>query len=164
MQTGRTGVENAVVSSPINHSENHLLPYTEEIVKLWRETNDPKLCAAKARTYGIHSAYHAMFIQRKAGMSGTLEFTLSAGCAGDLGFAFLPYEVFDTNGKYIKEQSPFAMTFILECANGHNTYIPFALGFEHGCYEADNCNFQPGTAEKAADTALKLLKKLKEGQ
>lgn len=162
--SGMTGARDTVVTSPINHSDNHLLPYTDEIVKLWRETNDPKLCAAKARTYGIHSAYHAMFIQRKAAMTGQLEFTLGAGCAGNLGFVFLPYEVFDTNGKYIKAQSPFAMTFVLECANGHNNYIPSALGFEHGCYEADNCNFQPGTGEKAADAALNLLKNLKEGQ
>ena len=164
MQTGAIGANDIVVTSPINHSENHLLPYTEEIVQLWKETNDPKLCTERARPYGIHSAYHASFIQRKAAMSGTLEFTLGAGCAGDLGFAFLPYEVFDTNGKYIKENSPFALTFILECANGMNNYIPSARGFEHGCYEADNCNFQPGTGEKAADAALGLLNKLHEGR
>lgn len=164
LNAGTTGAKTAVVTSPINHSDNHLLPYTDEIVKLWRETNDPKLCTEKARPYGIHSAYHAMFIQRKASMSGQLQFTLGAGCAGDLGFAFLPYEVFDTNGKYIKELSPFAMTFILECANGLNNYIPSSLGFEHGCYEADNCNFLPGTGEKAADAALELLKDLHQGR
>ena len=97
-------------------------------------------------------------------MTGDVELTLGAGCAGDLGFAFLPYEVFDTNGKYIKEHSPFAMTFILECANGMNNYIPSARGFEHGCYEADSSNFQPGTGEKAADAALDLLNKLHEGR
>lgn len=164
LQAGATAAKDAVVTSPINHSDNHLLPYTDEIVKLWRETNDPKLCTAKARPYGIHSAYHAMFIQRKAAMSGTLQFTLGAGCAGDLGFVFLPYEVFDTNGMYIKENSPFAMTFILECANGMNNYIPSARGFEHGCYESDNCNFQPGTGEKAADTALEILNELHQGR
>ena len=164
LNAGKTGAKDVVVTSPINHSENHLLPYTHEIVKLWKETNDPKLCTEKARPHGIHSAYHAMFIQRKAGMTGTLEFTLGAGCAGDLGFAFLPYEVFDTNGMYIKEKSPFAMTFILECANGLNNYIPSQRGFEHGCYEADNCNFQPGTGEKAADAALDLLNQLHEGR
>lgn len=160
LQTGTVAASTAVVTSSINHSENHLLPYTDEIVKLWQETNDPKLCTEKARPYGIHSAYHAAFIQRKAAMSGTLEFTLGAGSTGDLGFAFLPYEVFDTNGQYIKAHSPFAMTFILECANGMNNYIPSARGFEHGCYEADNCNFQPGTGEKAADAALELLHEL----
>lgn len=163
MGSGAVDAGSVVVTSPVNHSENHLLPYTEEIVKLWRETNDPKLCAEKARPYGIHSAYHAAFIQRKAAMSGTLEFTLGAGCAGDLGFAFLPYEVFDTNGMHIKHNSPFAMTFILECANGMNNYIPSARGFEHGCYESDNCNFQPGTGEKAADAALVLLNQLHKG-
>ena len=164
LQTGVAGAKAAVVTSPVNHSDNHLLPYAQEIVDLWHATNDPKLCTAKARPYGIHSAYHAMFIQRKARMNGQLQFTLGAGCAGQLGFAFLPYEVFDTNGKYIKAHSPFAMTFILECANGMNNYIPSERGFEHGCYESDNCNFQPGTGEKAADAALELLHQLHEGR
>ena len=164
LQAGTAGAKDAVVTTPINHSDCHLLPQAQEIAALWKETNDPKLCTAKAQPYGINSPYHANHIIRRAAMTGDVELTLGAGCAGDLGFAFLPYEVFDTNGKYIKEHSPFAMTFILECANGMNNYIPSARGFEHGCYEADSSNFQPGTGEKAADAALDLLNKLHEGR
>lgn len=164
LQAGRTGAGETAVSPPINHSDKHLLPYALEIAQLWEQTNDPKLCTAKARPYGIHSPYHAIFIKAKASMTGEVEIRPGAGCAGDLGFAFLPYEAFDTNGKYIKAHSPFAMTFILECANGMNNYIPSARGFEHGCYEADSCRFQPGTGEKAADAVLELLNKLHQGR
>jgi len=108
----------------------------------------------------MNSPYHAGAIIRKAGMSGELEFDLGAGCVGDLGFAVLPYEVFDTNGKQIKDNAPFPMTFILECANGANSYIPSRRGFEHRCYEADQCKFTPGTGEEAADEVLELLNKL----
>ena len=49
------------------------------------------------------------------------------------------------------------MTFILELANGSNSYIPSLRGFEHGCYESDHCRYQPGTGEKAAEIVLELL-------
>ena len=164
MRTGAAAAACAHHSGPVNHSDCHLLPYAQEVSKLWKETNDPKLSTAKARLHGINSPYHANHIIRRAAMTGQVELTLGAGCAGDLGFVFLPYEVFDTNGMYIKERSPFAMTFVLECANGMNNYIPSARGFEHGCYEADSSNFQPGTGEVLADKALELLKQLHEGR
>ena len=164
LQAGAAGAKSAVITGPVNHSDRHLLSQAQQINDLWKATNDPKLCAAEGRPLGIHSPYHAGHIIRRAAMTGDVTLTMGAGCAGDLGFAFLPYEVFDTNGKYIKEHSPFAMTFILECANGMNNYIPSKRGFEHGCYESDSCNFQPGTGEKAADAALEMLQALHEGR
>jgi len=164
MEPGLVTAKETVHSGPVNHTQNHLIPYAEEIVKLWKETNDLKLCCAKARTYGINSPYHAGAIIRKAGMSGQLQLVLGAGHIGDLGFAVLPYEVFDTNGKYIKDHAPFPMTFILECANGSESYIPSQRGFEHGCYETDRCKFTPGTGEKAAEAVLSVLEQLHEKQ
>lgn len=160
MQTGKVAASETVHRGPVNHTQNHLIPYAEEIFKLWGETNDYRLCAAKAITYGINSPYHAGAIIRKAAMSGELQLGLGAGRIGDLGFAVLPYEVFDTNGKQIKDNAPFSMTFILECANGSDSYIPSKRGFEHGCYEADQCKFMPGTGEEAADEVLELLTQL----
>ena len=157
LQAGMVDACESVHQGPVNHCENHLLGYAEEIVKLWKETNDLSLCREKANAYGIHSPYHAGSIIRKASMSGELQFGLGAGRIGDLGFAVLPYEVFDTNGKHIKDNAPFAMTFILECANGFDLYIPSKQGFEHGCYEADQCKYTPGTGEEAANKVLELL-------
>jgi len=157
---GKVTARETVHCSPVNHTQNHLVPYAEEIVKLWTETNDYALCAAKGRVHGINSPYHAGAIIRKAGMRGDLKLGLGAGCIGELGLAVLPYEVFDTNGMHIKDNAPFAMTFILECSNGSNSYIPSMRGFEHGCYEADQCSFTPGTGEKAADKVLELLDQL----
>jgi hypothetical protein len=86
--------------------------------------------------------------------------TLGAAGIGQLGVAALPYEVFDTNGKYIREQSPYPMTLIFSSANGGFNYIPSAQGFAHGCYEADMCRHAPGTGEEAAELAVQMLKQL----
>lgn len=161
---GKPEAAETVIEGPVNHSENHLLAPAERIVALWQQTNDPALCTAEARPYGIHSPYHAGHIVKKAAMSGMQRLNLGAARVGQLGFAALPYEMFDTNGKFIKDNAPFAMTFILECANGMNNYIPSARGFEHGCYEADSCRFLPGTGEQAAEAVLELLKGLQENQ
>lgn len=164
MRAGKAAAVETVYTGAVNHSEDHLLPKAEEIMRLWRQTNDPDLCKKMGSPYGIHSGYHAVHIVNKAAMTGPLQMNLGAAHAGELGFAILPYEMFDTNGRQIKENAPFAMTFILECANGSNSYIPSAQGFAHGCYEADSCRFQPGTGEEAADTVLALLNQLHKGR
>jgi hypothetical protein len=161
LQGGKAEAKTAVCSGPVNHTQNHLVPYAEIVQKLWEETNDPKICTAEARKYGMNSPYHATHILSKAKMTGELSFSLSAAHFGELGIAAFPYEMFDTNGKEVRDGSPFPMTFILENANGANNYIPSARGFEHGCYEADCCNFMPGTGEKAVAAALELLNQLK---
>lgn len=161
---GKAEAGEAVCTSQINHSENHLLPYAQEIAELWKKTNDPKICTPAAKKHGMNSAYHALYVIRKASLTGELSFTVGAARFGELGIGAFPYEMFDTNGKDVKNASPFKMTFILENANGSNNYIPSAKGFEHGCYEADSCNFLPGTGEKAANAALKLLHQFYQGK
>ena len=164
LATGTVSGKGTICKRPINHSENHLLPKAEEIAALWKETNDPRLCAREGRPHGIHSAYHAAHIVNRATITEPIAIQLSAACAGDLGFAAFSYEMFDTNGKWVKENSPFAMTFILECANGANSYIPSSRGFEHGCYEADSCRVMPGTGEENANVVLELLNDLHKGR
>ena len=157
LNAGKAEAGEAVCTSPVNHKENHLLPHAEEIAKLWKETNDPALCSQEAKKYGMNSPYHALHIIRKASLTGDLSFSVGAAHFGDLAIGAFPYEMFDTNGKEVKEKSPYPMTFILENANGTNNYIPSKRGFEHGCYEADSCNFLPGTGEKAVEAALTIL-------
>lgn len=164
IEGGKAEAGEKVCTSPVNHTENHLLPYAEEIAKLWAETNDPALCSQEAKKYGMNSPYHARHIVEKSKLSGELSFTVGAAHFGELGIGAFPYEMFDTNGKQVKEGSPFKMTFILENANGANNYIPSAKGCEHGCYEADSCHFMPGTGEKAANAALELLNHFFQGK
>ena len=164
LQTGKVSGKETICQCAINHSEDHLLAIAQKVYDLWTQTNDAKLCAREGRPHGIHSAYHAAHIIRKAAATEPVSIQLGAACAGELGFAAFSYEMFDTNGKWVKENSPFAMTFVLECANGANSYIPSGRGFEHGCYEADSCRVMPGTGEENANVVLELLNDLHKGR
>lgn len=144
----------------LNHTEDHLVPMAKEVRVEWAKSNDARKCMQIGQPYGIHSAYHAGAIIAKADMPTHTTMDLGAGRIGDLGLAFMPYEMFDTNGKYVREESPFGMTLVFSCANGGHAYIPSARGFEHGCYEADMCRFAPGTGEEAAQLAVSMLRTL----
>lgn len=91
----------------------------------------------------------------------TTDLSILALSIGDLSFIGAPYEMFDTNGMYIKEHTPFDMTFILcYCNDGHG-YIASDYAFEYGCYEVDTRDFVRGTAEALADEYVSMLNELK---
>ena len=50
---------------------------------------------------------------------------------GDVGFCMMPYEPFQSLGMAVRDESPFAMTFIGTCANGTdgNFYLPDAAAY-----------------------------------
>ena len=81
--------------------------------------------------------------------------------AGDLGFIAAPYEMFDTNGKEIRDASPCKMTFICTLTGGGYAYVPSALAFTHGEYEVENCQFYEGSGEEFAREFVRLLKECK---
>jgi hypothetical protein len=93
-------------------------------------------------------------------MDAYLDMQIGAGSVGNVGFAFLPYEPFDTNGKQIKEDSPYEMTFILGYANGYYNYVPSALGFSYSCYETNSCKHVPGTGEAVAESIVDMLQQM----
>ena len=80
---------------------------------------------------------------------------------GDLGFVSAPYEMFDTNGKEIRDASPCKMTFICTLTGGGFGYVPSALAFPHGGYEVNNCQFIEGSGEEFAKEFIRLLNECK---
>jgi len=93
--------------------------------------------------------------------SGKLDIPLSVFSIGDVAFVAAPYEMFDTNGMFVKENSPFEMTFVSSCTNGSNSYIPTESTFEYGGYEVGNSLVAPGSAEQLADAMVAMLKQVK---
>ena len=83
---------------------------------------------------------------------------------GDLAFVFAPYEMFSENGKFIKENSPYAMTFVVTCSENHQGYLPSVNGFRVECYETHVTNYARGTAEDLANTYIEMLTAMKNGQ
>ena len=68
--------------------------------------------------------------------------------------------MFDTNGREIKDGSPFKATFVVTCANDGIGYIPSQMAYDHGCYGADTGKFIPGTGEILAQEYVKMLEGL----
>lgn len=72
--------------------------------------------------------------------------------------------MFDTNGNWLRENSPYETTLFIGYSNAHYGYLPSQYGYEYGCYEADISTFEPGTAEKLMETLLNGLKEMANGQ
>lgn len=92
----------------------------------------------------------------------TTEIPLYAFSLGDVAFATAPYEMFTENGKKVKEESPFEMTFMASCSNGNCGYIPSSSAFEYDCYEVSITRYAKGTAEELVAEHIAMLKKLYE--
>ena len=130
---------------------------------LFKQVYDETGDASKARQASgglVHSIYAVNGINMRRNMGDTKDFDVTAISFGDLSFVVAPYEMFDTHGMYIKDNTPFKMTFILGYCNGMNYYIPSELSFDHGCYEVDNGWFVRGTGEELADLYVKMLNDL----
>ena len=110
--------------------------------------------------FGIYSIYHARSIVGRGSTGATLDIEIHALSFGDIGMVFAPYEMFDTNAKFIRENSPYAMTFACGYSNGKTGYFPSLEAWEYGCYEADTSQVARGTAEQVADRFVELLVEL----
>ena len=80
--------------------------------------------------------------------------------AGDISFVAVPYEMFDTNGMFVKENSPTKFTFLMTCANGHIGYVPseYAYDYDGACYEVRSSILERGGAEDLANKMVEQLK------
>ncbi len=102
---------------------------------------------------------------------------LGAVSFGELAFITAPYEMFDSEGLYIKTNSPFKMTFILTNAGGDFAYMPSAdyfttaygyVGYSNvstitnNPYETLVSYFGETTARATSDKFVEMLEDLSE--
>ena len=123
-----------------------------------RGTTEGKNAAKQA---GFSSVYEVTSILNRAGAPEDRAMDIHALSVGDVSFVFAPYEMFGTQGMYIKENSPYPMTFIITCCEDDGGYMPSELGWELGTYESQISRFERGTAEKLADTYVEMLTAMK---
>lgn len=88
------------------------------------------------------------------------EIRILAVSFGDVALVSAPYEMFDSNGKFIKENSPFNMTIIATCSNGGNGYVAAEWAYEYGGYEVESVGYDKGTGELLADNYVEMLNEL----
>lgn len=160
-QAGTLTTRRMTYVGELDHSEDHMLAEATEVRKIWEQTNDNAQCAKAGEKYGIHSAYHAGAIIARSKQGYELEMELNAIGLGDISFVTAPYEMFCNSAQAVKANTPYPMTFVLSCANAGHAYIASTEAFDHGCYEVDNRKFVRGTAEKAVDHFVEMLKDMK---
>ena len=147
---------------PLNRPDPALLETCIKIRDYWRETNDPKGSIRYANSFGINSQHAAMrFIDRINMKDEGFEYPFTAVAVGDMGFVAVPYEMFDTNAKYVRDNSPFAQTIVASCCDAYFNYVPSAYGYIHGCYETDSTRACPGAGERFACAMVRMLRSLK---
>lgn len=160
-RSGEILVEENLHRERIHRPDSNLYAAAKQILALWEKTNDYKSLIPACDAAGINSPYTANAIVRKHNMKQEkIDVPMYAISIGDLALVTAPYEMFDTNAKYIRDNSPYKMTFVVSCANDADSYIPSAYGYIHGGYEADNCWFAPGTGEVFANIYVEMLRKL----
>ena len=167
LNTGKVQASEQEFEALINHADDALAAICSDLRNRW---NSGEITTAELKeiglSYGVklNSPYHADAIASRASMGRSGKFTITAYSFGDVGLAAFPGEQFDTNGKFIKENSPFAMTIVATKANGENGYFPSEFAFGHGSYEVDTTKYVVGTAEKLADTYVAMLTEQRNAQ
>lgn len=161
IKTGEIKTLRQEFEGKVNHTEDSKIAQAQIVSNYWKDTNDSTNTKRLAKTYGIASQYHADAILTKSKMNLTSKFQIYAVVIGDLALTFVPFEQFDTNSRFVIDNSPYEYTIAMGYSNGKNGYIPSAYGYEYGCYESDTGKYKPGTGEEIADNLLDMLKKIK---
>lgn len=146
LKLGQINLHNDTLTCTVNHARTHLA----EQAKVIKETEDPDLKAKLMEEAGITSKYEVSAIIKRSAFGETREMPLSSLILGDLAMGFAPVELFDTCGKQFRDASSYPMTFFCGYTNGSHSYMPSAIAFPHGGYEALECHYVPGTGEMIA--------------
>lgn len=86
---------------------------------------------------------------------------LYAFSIGEVAFATAPFEVFDTNAVFVKENSKFKMTFYASVTSDWQSYLPTPQSFPwENHYEVRITYYPQGMAEDVADELVAMLDRL----
>ena len=120
------------------------------------ETDKPAVLAK----YNISSSYVASAINARASYGPDEDIPLYAVSFGDIVFTTSPFEQFDSDGKAVRDASPFKMTFSCAYSNGHYGYLPSTLAYPHGSYEVNTTYFVQGTSDQIVAGQIALINQL----
>lgn len=160
VKTGKLKVIFGDRDLPTNKQDMHRLEDATYGWNLFKEVGFQKATPV-VHSMGFASVYECRAIVGHADLPDTKNVRVNALSFGDIAITFSSYEMYSQNGAFVREHSPFPMTFITSCANGANGYLPSDLGYEIGCYEAYAANVGRGSGEIMADLFVELLTDLR---
>lgn len=117
---------------------------------------------AAVKKYGLATVHEASGLYNRMKAPATRTMTLNVLQLGsDAAMVFAPYEMFGEHGRYIKDNSPFAMSFICTSGEKHQGYMPTESACEQGYYEYDVTYYERGTGEKLAKIFVDTMAEMK---
>ena len=150
-----------IYQGEVDHSDDHLAEKARYVRRHGWELETWAERGKLATDNGFNSIFHAANVDDRSRLPKTLEMEIDAVRVGPVAFATAPYEMFCSNGQYVKEHSPFRQTFVLGYCNGSFSYLADENAYGYNCYEYNARRFSKGVSE---DVACKLVEMLKELQ
>ena len=144
-------------NAEIDHSWDHMIKEANEVFNLWK-TVGKEAGDNLGKAYGFTSSYQARAIRTRYDKPATEVRELRAFRIGPIGFTTGTYEMFSDHAEYVKENSPFDITFIITGCSG---YIGNIAAYDYRSYETDTGFYARGTGEKMAEEYVKLLNAIK---
>lgn len=111
---------------------------------------------------GIIKTNQTYLTPERSGAWSSSDPEMNAMSIGDVALVTLPQEMFDSDGKYIKDESPFDMTLVMGYACSTSGYVAPDWAAPNGGYETVNGPFALGTAELFKSHYIKTLRSLYE--
>ena len=111
-----------------NHQWDHLVVQANDVIEYWNTVQDSSAATTYARKYEFSSWHHARATIAQAARGKTDHLEINAFCIGDIGFITGTYEMFCGSGMYVKENSPFDVTFVITGCSG---YIANELAYSY---------------------------------
>lgn len=144
----------------VNHYDEELAEQAKAVVAKWQET-DLETGNAFAREQGLSSVYHAEAVSARPSRPAKKPIELNAIGVGGFGFVTAPYRMFSSNGRYVKDNSPFALTMVFTEANEAWPNIASQEAYDYGSMESDSAYYAEGMAERIAEIFVDLLELVK---
>ncbi len=117
---------------------------------------------AKIKEYGFNSIYEVTALLSRSSAPETGSFPIGTMLLGDVGLVFFAGEMFGSQGRTLKDESP-VFTFIITCSEDDQGYYPNATAKEENFYEYQITKYEMGTGEAVVNRYCEVLKALKEG-
>ena len=144
-------------AAEVDHSWDHMISEANEVFDLWKSKGKEE-GDNLGKTYGFTSSYQARAIRTRAALPATQNREMRAFSIGPIGFTTGTYEMYSDHAEYVKENSPFDLTFVITGCSG---YIGNKASYEYRSYETDTGMYASGTGEKMAEKYVELLNAVK---
>ena len=144
---------------PHNHEDEDRALEARQAVDIW-ESEGHAAADKFAVEHGFHTIYHASSILYRSSRPATGTIELDVLRVGGVGFAFAPYEMYASSGRYIKDNAPNEFTLVLSCANESNGYFATMESYDVGTYGSTTSKFARGCAEASAEKLVAMLKEI----